>query len=40
MAERLWKKFVNRETVGVAFWKLGFERAVTWTTIADAVRGW
>ena len=28
------------KTAGVAFWKLGFERAVTWTTIADAVRGW
>ena len=30
----------KNKTAGVAFWKLGFERAVTWTTIADAVRGW
>lgn len=28
----------KNEVAGVAFWKLGFERAVTWTTIADAIR--
>ncbi len=28
----------KNEVAGVAFWKLGFERAVTWTTIRDALR--
>ena len=26
------------KVAGMAFWKLGFERAVTWTTIMDAIK--
>lgn len=28
----------ENQTAGVAFWKMGFERAVTWTTIQDALK--
>lgn len=28
----------KNQVAGVAFWKLGFERAVTWTTIQDALK--
>lgn len=28
----------ENQVAGVAFWKLGFERAVTWTTIRDALK--
>jgi len=28
----------KNKVAGVAFWKLGFERAVTWTTIQNAIR--
>lgn len=28
----------KNQVAGVAFWKLGFERAVTWTTIRDALK--
>ena len=36
--EKKLQAVMSRQVAGVAFWKLGFERPVTWTTIAKFVK--